>query len=486
MVSQEREISQYLSGFFSSTYLVVANILIGWGEVSTLKYVLPVFISHCVVDTLLGQYWKFNIPFLIHHFVFAFVSCYMLYRDKFNKEELDLIYWSGILEVSSIFNGLRYFLKGTMWQQKFDILFGLSFIFFRTLFIYKSFFPVYKIQYLSYSVVWLLNLGLNSYWVYGMYRYSKRVKNAFTSLSSFKYIKDKLTIIYTTLPSEHSLRTTAIELTSLKDKCESLIPNIKSTITFALLSMMMTFTIITSLILRKALLMTSQFQLFTFGSISVTSLYFIFNFILNKYIPSYSELDKDKRYYILANMIKSGILAACCPFIGYIFINGLVYNIWDNNFIWNIGCVYTIPDFVSLFMVRRMERSTIIHHVCVCIFNLWSLNNDFNDENVCRGIMVYAVFSTFAYLVNFLLGSRFLIEENMKYYLAKTAMYIYITCCIVNWSWQIYYMYHLVSNVFLGVRLSLIAYVSSIALIVWDDIILIRWLNKTPKIIKKE
>ena len=70
------------------------------------------------------------------------------------------------------------------------------------------------------------------------------------------------------------------------------------------------------------------------------------------------------------------------------------------------GCLYAVLDFVSLLLVKRLSWSTIIHHVCVCVFNVVSISNDYAEENVCRLLVVYAVFSTFAYLVNLLLASR--------------------------------------------------------------------------------
>ena len=83
-------------------------------------------------------------------------------------------------------------------------------------------------------------------------------------------------------------------------------------------------------------------------------------------------------------------------------------DVWPSNRIKLMGTLYSIPDFVSLFMVSRMATTTIVHHIVVCVFNCVSLYNDYQVNNVVRAIMVYAVWSTFAYLVNLLLASRFL------------------------------------------------------------------------------
>lgn len=59
---------------------------------------------------------------------------------------------------------------------------------------------------------------------------------------------------------------------------------------------------------------------------------------------------------------------------------------------------------------------------------------DYTQENVCRLIMVYAVFSTYAYLVNLLLASRFMrVSNQLTAFLSYTAFAIYIVACAVNW-----------------------------------------------------
>lgn len=62
---------------------------------------------------------------------------------------------------------------------------------------------------------------------------------------------------------------------------------------------------------------------------------------------------------------------------------------------------------------------------------------DYTQENVCRLIMVYAIFSTYAYLVNLLLASRFMqISKQLSAFLSYAAVTIYIGACTVNWCVQ--------------------------------------------------
>jgi hypothetical protein len=46
------------------------------------------------------------------------------------------------------------------------------------------------------------------------------------------------------------------------------------------------------------------------------------------------------------------------------------------------------------------------------VFYVFNLMNDYKKENIFRSIIIYAIFSTFTYSVNFILGIRF--YENKK------------------------------------------------------------------------
>lgn len=135
---------------------------------------------------------------------------------------------------------------------------------------------------------------------------------------------------------------------------------------------------------------------------------------------------------------------------------------------------------MSLLLVRRMTWSTIVHHVTVCIFNVVNIQNNYEEENVCRLIFVYAVFSTFAYLVNLLLASRFLSseEETATIWMSYAAFIIYGFCLCINWVWQIFYIIHLLD---VNPHWSIYVYSILILVLVYDDLVLERWLYKKVK-----
>jgi len=91
---------------------------------------------------------------------------------------------------------------------------------------------------------------------------------------------------------------------------------------------------------------------------------------------------------------------------------------------------------------------------------------------------VYAVFSTFAYLVNLLLASRFLPTTYlMRVILSATALVIYVACCAINWFWQVWFLSTIISTQFVYV----VVYACLVLMLVSDDVILMQWLGKNLK-----
>ena len=262
-------------------------------------------------------------------------------------------------------------------------------------------------------------------------------------------------------------------------QCRELDPwlsgQINATPATAVIGIMAGVTLIASIVLEAHVLAAVDHRaVFVIGSYVVFSSYFVIYYFLEMYSSSFRSITPEKRFYTLSNLIKSGMLAAITPFALEGLYNIIFLDVWDSTRIKNLGCLYAVPDFVSLFVVRKMGWTTIFHHVCVCIFNYASLSNDYAEDNVCRLIVVYAVFSIFAYSVNMLLASRFLgWGANLRKILSLIALVIYVSCCAINWSWQIYY----------GIKLwrkephwSLIAYACAIVPVVYDDLYLNRWL----------
>ena len=143
---------------------------------------------------------------------------------------------------------------------------------------------------------------------------------------------------------------------------------------------------------------SSCLTVFVIGSYVIFSSYFMIHYYLMILSSSYQKISNEKQFYILSNLIKSAALLAYSPLAAQTLYLGLVLDQWQTQRIRNMGCLYAITDFVSLFLVKKMSWSTWGHHVCVTIFAIYSCFNDYEEESVCRLLVVYAIFSVFAYL----------------------------------------------------------------------------------------
>jgi hypothetical protein len=158
----------------------------------------------------------------------------------------------------------------------------------------------------------------------------------------------------------------------------------------------------------------AHIAVFFVGSYIVGSTYFVCDYCMSRHSTSYARIPDPKKFYVLSNLIKSAVLLSYSPLAAFTLYEALVRNQWHTQRIRNLGVLYAMPDFVSLFLVSKMARTTQIHHVCVVVFMVVNLYNEYGEENVCRALVVYAIFSTFAYLVNLLLASRFQLVASLK------------------------------------------------------------------------
>ncbi|KAK7195225.1 hypothetical protein NESM_000447600 [Novymonas esmeraldas] len=216
--------------------------------------------------------------------------------------------------------------------------------------------------------------------------------------------------------------------------------------------------------------------LFLIGSYMIFSSYYMVYHFLERFSGSFRRIaSQDKKFYIIGNLIKAGILISITPFACVHLVKIIVLEEWESNILRNLGCIYAIPDFISMVVVRRMRWSTWVHHACVVLFNYVSIMNNYKDENVCRCVVVYAAFSSFAYCVNLLLASRFLgVSADVARVLSFIALVVYALCCAVNWAWQVYYLRRLLTNG--NDHWTVYVYMALISLVMWDDVVLNRWL----------
>jgi len=228
---------------------------------------------------------------------------------------------------------------------------------------------------------------------------------------------------------------------------------------------------------------TAHLAIFLIGSYLVFSTYFVGDHYMKRHSTSYDAIPDDKKFYVLSNLIKSAVLLAYCPSCVYTLYRAMAIDDWSTPRIRNMGVLYAIPDAVSLLLVSRMAWSTKVHHLCVVAFMVANLFVTYEEETIGRALVVYAIFSTFAYLVNLLLASRFLpVSPKLSLTLSALALLVYSGCLGVNWAWQLRYLHRLLFAQQGGVSLvhgsSIAIYLALISQVVWDDCVLVRWLWK--------
>ena len=185
-----------------------------------------------------------------------------------------------------------------------------------------------------------------------------------------------------------------------------------------------------------------------------------------------------RKYYISKNIFKGIILCMLVPLSTVILWNGLIKGQWDRHIISICGTLYAATDMAGLVMVRNLALSTILHHVCVFIFTLVTLSFDYNTCPWIQSLVIYGSFASYTFLVNTYLGLRFVITKNFKNYwmfedMKKLATVFYMTCIVLTWCIQYYYMFYIYTFDIFSTSYAILSHI-----ILFDDIVLINHLLK--------
>ncbi len=155
------------------------------------------------------------------------------------------------------------------------------------------------------------------------------------------------------------------------------------------------------------------------------------------------------------------------------------------------GIIYVATDFVALFLVPKLPRSTVIHHIISVIVAVLvtSLNIQVPGLNGLLGVVkmgiLYGLLSSAAFPVNAYLALR-VVYPKAKWMpvLIYICLFTYILSCTLNWSAHILWLCKLVYQWEISV-VSLL-YLIAVYFMVSDDIILIKWLIKRGSPVTKD
>ena len=193
-----------------------------------------------------------------------------------------------------------------------------------------------------------------------------------------------------------------------------------------------------------------------------------------------------KKWYVVANLSKSLILAILC--IGttrfwVVTYNSLFLDKFLNLELKRCSLVYAATDVVALFLVPKLPRSTIIHHVVTAFLCLGCTGINLSQHGwegilgVGKMVMLYGLFSSISFPVNAYLALRVVYpKKQWLYTLCNLSFWLYILCCAINWSAHGYWLLWLFSHGEFSVYAFLYCFL--IAAMVNDDITLMKWLNK--------
>ncbi len=216
--------------------------------------------------------------------------------------------------------------------------------------------------------------------------------------------------------------------------------------------------------------------------LSILILYPLTHYVLSNN-KKYNTYDVNKKLYIIKNIIKS-LLLCYLTFDSINLVHGMYYNTWNNAHLNRFASLYVSNDIMGLLMIPKLPRSTKIHHIITTILLLYSFTVDFTKDNVGRLLFILCVFSSYSFLVNLYLGLRHLrttennILNNVIEKIRKSSYYIYMVCCFLNWSIQLFIIcYKAYRNT---LTYQYFIYPWFLIFIINDDLVLLNWLkNKT-------
>ena len=223
----------------------------------------------------------------------------------------------------------------------------------------------------------------------------------------------------------------------------------------------------------------SYLCLFAVESYGIVKVYDVAYQYLDQHWPAFAKIHPaHKKWYVLSNYIKSVSLAAFAPFCTMVLYDNVFHNDWNNTLVLHLGCLYAVLDFTSIIKVPKLAKNTLYHHVAVTILYFYTLTNGMHVDSFSRLIVVYAVFSTLAFPVNAYLATRVITDNQLLLKTFSSVAFVnYVTCCALNWSYQVFHLAwrdHFLTEYGL---IPIILFAGFIAVVMSDDIILIRYLR---------
>lgn len=191
-----------------------------------------------------------------------------------------------------------------------------------------------------------------------------------------------------------------------------------------------------------------------------------------------------KKLYVVANLSKALMLAILTLSPRY-WAGSL--RVYDDHFqgieTKRCGIIYIATDFVALFLVPKLPKSTLFHHLVTSFMAVIVTSMPLETPGwngllgVAKMAVLYGLFSSAAFPVNAYLALR-VVYPKAKWMpaLIHFSLWMYLVCCALNWSIHIIWLFRLISNFQFSIYPLL--YLCAVYFMVSDDIVLIKWLIK--------
>ena len=204
-------------------------------------------------------------------------------------------------------------------------------------------------------------------------------------------------------------------------------------------------------------------------------LYPIINLFFQWKYYKFKEYTIQRQNYILKNVIKYNILKyisiSTIPFTILVFFD--IGN--HTHFIHFIGALYGSCDTVALIKDMPLSISTKTHHTITTFLSIMNTTIDWKQPNtILKLLALYTILSCYSFDVNYCLGMRFISSVEQQKDMKEKAKQTYILTCFINWSIHIVYFYNYVYEI----NLYGLLYYCLIAFVAYDDILLLKWLNR--------
>ena len=181
----------------------------------------------------------------------------------------------------------------------------------------------------------------------------------------------------------------------------------------------------------------------------------------------FRALSEARKFYVLKNVLK-GYYLAILVVVGalFVFVPLLWHGRYENTSIRILASLYVSNDFVGLWRVEKLATTTRLHHLTSFVFLLLAWQADFQTQRVAQMLLFYCYVSAVSFPVNLYLGLRFCCEEE-PVRLKRIARITYSFGCLFNW-WLQGTMFENSTEVY--------CYLGLLTIIVYDDVVLLRWL----------